>query len=129
MRAIQLGGATFGLLAFKQLDAGEFLGLRQIARYWKHGEVAGNTGGLTGNKLVTAGVYGMVRHPLYPAGIVLFTFNPSFTRNSLTISGLAGLYFVFGSFLEEKRLIGVFGDRYEEHRKRVPRLMPRIFHP
>jgi len=128
MHAIQLAGVTVGLLAFKHLDTGEFLGLKQIVQYWKHGVVAGNIEGLTQNELVTAGVYGIVRHPMYLAGIVIFTFNPYLTRNNLTISGLADLYFLFGTFIEERRFIGVFGDRYREHRKRVPRLIPRIFH-
>jgi len=128
LHAIQLAGVTFGLLAFNHLHAGEFLGLKQIARYWRRGEVAGNIEGLTTNTLVTSGVYGVVRHPMYLAGIVIFTFNPYFTRNSLTISGLADLYFLFGTFVEERRLVEVFGDRYREHRKRVPRLIPRILH-
>ena len=128
MHAIQLAGVVFGSLAFKHLDTGEFLGLRQIIRYWKRDEVAGNIEGLTRNELVTNGVYGIVRHPLYLAGIVIFTFNPLLTRNSLTVSVLADLYFLFGAFIEERRFSGVFGDQYQEYRKRVPRLLPRILH-
>jgi methanethiol S-methyltransferase len=128
MYAIQLAGVVFGSLAFKHLDTGEFLGLRQIVRYWKRREVAGNVEGLTGNELVTTGVYGIVRHPMYLAGIVIFTFNPHLTRNSLTISCLADLYFLFGAFIEERRFIGIFGDDYRKYRKRVPRLIPKIFH-
>lgn len=126
MYAIQLAGIIFGLLAFKHLDTGEFLGITQLARYWKRGEVAGNIEGLTANELVTTGVYGIVRHPLYLAGIVIFTFNPLITRNSLVISVLADLYFLFGSLIEERRFCGVFGDHYQEYRERVPRLLPRI---
>lgn len=126
MHAIQLAGVVFGSLAFKHLDTGEFLGLKQITRYWKRGEVAGNIEGLTANELVTTGVYGIVRHPLYLAGIVIFSFNPLLTRNSLTVSALADLYFLFGAFVEERRFVGVFGDGYGEYRKRVPRLLPRI---
>lgn len=126
MHAIQLAGVAFGSLAFRHFDTGEFLGLRQITRYWKRGEVEGNIEGLTQNELVTTGAYGIVRHPLYLAGIIIFTFNPNVTRNSLTISVLADLYFLFGAFIEERRFIRIFGDRYLEYRKRVPRLIPRI---
>jgi protein-S-isoprenylcysteine O-methyltransferase Ste14 len=128
LHAIQFAGVVFGSLAFRHLDTGEFLGLRQIARYWKRGEAEGNIEGLTQNELVTAGVYGIVRHPMYLAGIVIFTFNPHLTRNSLTISGLADLYFLFGAFIEERRFIGIFGDQYRAYRKRVPRLIPGILH-
>jgi len=128
MYAIQLGGGAFGSLAFKHLDIGEFLGLRQIVRYWKRHEVAGNSEGLTQNELVTTGVYGIVRHPMYLAGILIFSFNPYLTRNNLTISVLADLYFLFGAFIEERRFIRVFGEQYREYRKRVPRLIPRILY-
>ena len=128
MYAIQSAGIIFGLLAFRHLDTGEFLGIKQIVRYWKRGEVAGNVEGLTQNELVTTGVYGIVRHPMYLAGIVIFTFNPHLTRNSLTISCLADLYFLFGVLIEERRFIVIFGDRYREYRKRVPRLIPKILH-
>ncbi len=128
MHAIQLAGVVFGSLAFKHLDTGEFLGLKQIARYWKRREVAGNVEGLTRNELVTTGVYGIVRHPMYLAGIVIFTFNPYLTRNSLTISGFADLYFLFGAFIEERRFVVIFGDQYREYVKRVPRLIPKILY-
>ncbi len=127
MHAIQLAGIVFGLLAFKHLDMAEFLGLRQMTRYWKRGDVEGNIEGLTRNELVTTGVYGIVRHPLYLAGIVIFTFNPYLTRTSLTISALADLYFLFGAIIEERRFQGTFGDQYREYREQVPRLLPRIF--
>ena len=50
--------------------------------------------------------------------------NPVFTVNGLTITILADLYFLFGSFIEERRFIRTFGDQYREYRERVPRLVP-----
>ncbi len=129
MRVMQLAGLVFGALAFEYLDTWEFMGFKQVWRYVAQREVAGNIEGLTQKGLVTSGVYGIVRHPMYLAGIVIFTFNPHFTVNSLTISILADLYFLIGIFIEERRFLRIFGDQYREYMKRVPRLIPGIRKP
>jgi protein-S-isoprenylcysteine O-methyltransferase Ste14 len=103
------------------------MGVRQVWRWLVRREVAGNVEGLTQKELVTTGVYGIVRHPMYLAGILVFTLNPHITVNSLTITVLADLYFLFGMFIEERRFIRIFGDQYREYMKRVPRLIPRLF--
>jgi steroid 5-alpha reductase family enzyme len=126
MQAIQIGGLAFGALAFEYLDTWEFMGFKQVWRYLTRGEVGGNIEGLTQKELVTSGVYAVVRHPMYLAGIVIFTFNPRITVNSLTISILADIYFLFGVFVEERRFLGIFGDQYREYMKRVPRLIPKL---
>ncbi len=124
MHAIQLGGLVFGARAFEHLDTAEFMGFKQVWRYLTKGETAGNIEGLTQRELVTTGVYGIVRHPMYLAGIIIFTFEPNITVNGLIITVLADLYFIFGSFIEERRFIRTFGDQYRDYRERVPRLVP-----
>ncbi|MGE5172829.1 MAG: methyltransferase family protein [Betaproteobacteria bacterium] len=126
MHAIQIGGLAFGARAFEYLDTGEFMGITQIRRYFTRREVAGNIEGLTGKKLVTTGVYGIVRHPMYLAGIVIFTFNPHITVNGLTITVLADLYFLLGMFIEERRFLKIFGNGYREYMDRVPRFIPKL---
>jgi len=124
MHAIQLGGLIFGARAFEHLDTAEFMGFRQVWRYLSKREVSGNIEGLTERELVTTGVYGIVRHPMYLAGIIIFTFEPNITVNGLIVTVSADLYFLFGSFIEERRFIKAFGDQYREYRERVPRLAP-----
>jgi protein-S-isoprenylcysteine O-methyltransferase Ste14 len=126
LHVIQLAGLAFGALAFEYLDGAEFMGFRQVWRYLSRREVAGNIEGLTQKELVTNGVYRIVRHPMYLAGIVIFTFNPHITVNSLTITVLADLYFIFGLFIEERRFLRIFGDQYREYMRHVPRLVPRL---
>ena len=126
---LQVAAIVFGAMAFQHLDGMEFLGLRQVWRYFTRREVAGNIEGLTQKELVTSGVYGMVRHPLYVAGIVIVTANPRVTVNGLTFTVLADLYFLFGMFIEERRFLRIFGDQYREYMKRVPRMVPRLFSP
>ena len=123
---VQTAGFVFGSFAFEQMDAGEFLGYKQVRRYLARGEAGGNIEGLTQQELVMTGVYGIVRHPLYLAGIIIFTFNPRITVNGLTITALADAYFLFGVFMEERRLAGLFGEQYRDYRRRVPMIIPRL---
>jgi protein-S-isoprenylcysteine O-methyltransferase Ste14 len=126
MRAVQLVGLAFGALAFEHMNASEFMGFRQVWRYLDQRSTAGNIEGLTDRELVTSGVYGIVRHPMYVAGLVIFTFSPVITVNGLTVTVLADIYFLFGMFIEERRFLGIFGNEYREYMKQVPRLIPKM---
>jgi methanethiol S-methyltransferase len=129
LNGVQLAGLLFGAQAFQYLDKWEFMGFRQVWRYLARREVSGNLEGLTDRELVTTGVYGIVRHPLYVAGLIIFTFSPRITMNGLVITVLADLYFLFGMFIEERRFLRIFGDQYRDYMKQVPRVFPRIFSP
>jgi protein-S-isoprenylcysteine O-methyltransferase Ste14 len=126
MHGLRTAAILFGVMAFRHLDGREFLGVKQVWRYLTRREVGGNIEGLTQKELVTKGVYGIVRHPLYVAGIVIFTVNPHVTVNGLTVTVLADFYFLFGMFIEERRFLRIFGDQYRAYMQRVPRLVPRV---
>jgi len=127
MHAIQIAGGLFGLQAFTYMDKWEFLGFRQVWRHVTKQEVSGSLEGLTQKELISTGVYGIVRHPLYVAGIIIFTFSPHITVNGLTITVMADLYFIFGMLIEERRFLNIFGVQYREYMKKVPRMVPAIF--
>jgi protein-S-isoprenylcysteine O-methyltransferase Ste14 len=124
--AVQFTGIAIGAIAFKNIHLGEFYGLSQTVRALRGKEQLGDEEGLK-QYLITTSIYGVVRHPMYLAGILLFTFNPYLTRTWLTVSVMADLYFVVGALLEERRLISRFGDEYRAYMKRVPRFIPRFF--
>jgi protein-S-isoprenylcysteine O-methyltransferase Ste14 len=64
-----------------------------------------------------------VRHPWYFFGLVLiWTRDMSVTM--LLSSTLITLYFVVGSWLEEKKLLVYHGDIYRRYMARVPGLIP-----
>jgi len=128
MHGIQFAGLAFGALAFEHMDSREFMGFRQVWRYITRRETAGNIEGLTEKELVRTGVYAIVRHPMYLAGVVIFTFNPIITVNGLTVTVLADFYFLFGVFIEERRFLRSFGDEYREYMRQVPRLIPKMFY-
>jgi protein-S-isoprenylcysteine O-methyltransferase Ste14 len=74
--------------------------------------------------LVVRGLYRWVRHPLYFLGLVLIWLTPQMTVNLLTLFAVFSLYLYVGTFFEERRLIGEFGDDYRAYQRRVPRLLP-----
>ena len=126
MSLLQLAGAALGIAAFSGMDFLEFAGMRQaIRRMKKMDEPAGDAEGIR-QRLVVRGLYGVIRHPLYAAAILVFSFMPVLTRNWVTVSALADLYFIWGALIEEKRLIKRFGQDYLEYMKKVPRFIPRF---
>lgn len=129
LRLFQFSGLLLALKAFKVLGFLEFTGFRQAWRFAAGRELIGDGEGLTLTGLVTHGAYGIVRHPLYVAGLLIFTFNPDPTRNRLVLSVLADIYFIYGALSEEKRLKRHFGAAYEEYMKKVPRFIPRLTRP
>ncbi|MDU5223881.1 MAG: isoprenylcysteine carboxylmethyltransferase family protein [Finegoldia magna] len=84
---------------------------------------------VTEKKLITTGVYSIVRNPVYSAFIFIFTVLLLFTANYILLI----LPFVFWAFLtilmkntEEKWLKNEFGEEYEIYLKQVNRVIPRI---
>ena len=78
-------------------------------------------------RLITTGVFGYVRHPLY-LGCVLVYFGLAFSTLSLASVVLAVATFVFYDFLasyEERFLESRFGDDYGSYRKKTGRWFPR----
>jgi len=121
---IQIFGIILGIYTFRVIDFWRFVGLRQAVDFLYGREIGGDLEGIEEIGLITDGAYGMVRHPLYIAGIMIFTFEPNITRNGITVSILADLYFIYGAFSEERRLITRYGKEYEEYRMKVPMFLP-----
>ncbi len=102
---------SLGLLAYAalQIDMLEFAGLHQK--------------GAKG-MLLTGGAYGIVRHPLYTAGIILIFTKTEMTLLDFTAAALVSIYFIVGAFMEERRLVSAFGDEYRKYQQRVSMLIP-----
>ena len=81
-----------------------------------------------GGALVTTGVYGLVRHPIY-GGIVLLAFGSALRAATWLVVPLALLVLLFFSrkaALEERWLTEKFAD-YEAYRRRTASLIPWIY--
>ncbi len=102
-------GAAILVASLLQTGIGEFLGLRPERR-----------------RLVTTGLYARVRHPMYLGAIVFIWASPELRYLDALLYTLATLYFAFGIYIEERRLLASFGPEYESYRSRVPAILPRF---
>jgi protein-S-isoprenylcysteine O-methyltransferase Ste14 len=116
LQILGLGLTTFAFIIFKKsfsrISTGEFLGTK--------------TGKET--TLVTNGIYARVRHPLYSATLLFLLgfclFMP--TIENLITTVVIGVYIPIGIWLEEKKLVEVFGTQYQEYAAKVPAIFPKL---
>lgn len=81
-----------------------------------------------GGRLVTNGIYGIVRHPLYTA-VIFATFGYGLLTANLLVIGLTAVVFLFvdqKSRREEKWLMEAYPE-YTGYRNRVRKLIPWIY--
>ncbi len=82
-------------------------------------------------RVVTTGVYSIVRHPQYLGGLLAHV-GASFLLSawfSLASTPLMVLLNYLVSRKEEEELVKEFGEDYEEYRGRVPMFIPRLRRP
>jgi protein-S-isoprenylcysteine O-methyltransferase Ste14 len=78
--------------------------------------------------VIRKGVFGIVRHPIYLASILFYLglLVISFSIIATGIWFLIIAFYYFNSKYEEKLLMDKFGRDYEEYKKEVPMLIPRL---
>jgi len=113
MLAGQLLAVVALMVGFRQTDAWEFLGLRQLSRKEKQPM-----------KLTDSGLYRYVRHPLYTAGIIFIWLMPIMTVNVLAINLGLTVYVLVGAYFEERKLRREFGAQYAAYQAVTPMLIP-----
>ena len=78
--------------------------------------------------LITRGIYGRVRHPLYLGGLLIFL---SFILLSISLISIALFIIMFILYnkmatYEEKILEDMFGVQYLDYKKQVPKWIPKL---
>ncbi len=111
--AMLLGGLWLLWGGGRRYDLARFLG------------TAPETPGTAPEPLVTDGLRARVRHPLY-AGAHLLLWGLVADPLGLATAVWGSAYLVVGTWLEERRLLRVYGDAYADYRRRVPGLLPRL---
>jgi methanethiol S-methyltransferase len=113
--AVGIGGAVV------QTGFGRFVGLDQLlGQAPKAGEPQ------QAEVLQTTRFYRYVRHPMFLNSILLIWLTPTMTVNLATAYVMATLYFLIGTFVEEKKSVQTFGEAYRRYQEQVPRLIPRL---
>ncbi|MFX1568252.1 MAG: methyltransferase family protein [Promethearchaeota archaeon] len=82
------------------------------------------------HKLVTKGLYKIVRHPMYFGGIFIMVAPYLAFRSLILLTGIVILdsYFLKMRIkIEEQTLIGTFGDDYRNYMKRTKKIIPLIY--
>jgi protein-S-isoprenylcysteine O-methyltransferase Ste14 len=77
--------------------------------------------------LVTHGIYGVVRHPIYSSYLCLFFSVPLLTQSlwgAFAMAGVSALWFGSRIPTEEAMLEETFGTAYRDYRARTRRLIP-----
>lgn len=71
----------------------------------------------------TSGILSVIRHPWYTGGIMII-WTSDIYLSTLLNNIVVSAYFIVGSFLEERKLLLDFGDKYREYQKHVSMLVP-----
>jgi protein-S-isoprenylcysteine O-methyltransferase Ste14 len=100
------------LVGIFQTDTLSFIGLRPLFEEEKPAQ------------FVTSGLYRLVRHPLYTAGLLFLWLSPQVTVNSFTLYVGATIYILIGAYYEERKLLREFGAAYAEYKSKTPILFP-----
>lgn len=97
----------------------DLFGLRQVWLYLRGKEY-------TPLKFRTPGPYKLVRHPLYVGWLLAFWATPTMTAAHLVFAIATTVYILIAIQLEERDLVAEHGRAYENYRRSVPMLIPKL---
>lgn len=126
MSLIQIVAVWFFLKSLFQQNGLIFLGIRQVMDKIKHRKEPGYLDEPERGELISEGLFGYMRHPMYTFGMLVLISSPIMTANLAYAIVIFGFYFWVGSVFEERNLIKRFGDDYRVYQKNVPRFIPRF---
>lgn len=85
---------------------------------------------LSDHRIIDKGIYGIIRHPAYAGSLLSFLgLGLSFSNwlSMLVIFTPVLVVFIYRMRIEEKALVGFFGEEYTSYCKTTKRLIPKIY--
>ena len=104
-------------LGGRHFDIRQVLGIKQIKERTSNKAIT-DTG-----ELDTSGILGITRHPWYLATIVLI-WARKLDVSAILVNLILTTYLIVGTYLEEKKLVREFGEKYIDYQDRVSMLVP-----
>lgn len=116
--AIQLGGVAITVISSRQLGVLVLAGIHQAL-----GRPSSSS-----NQVVSDGMYGFVRHPLYFGWVLMVWPTPEMTGTRLVFALVSTLYLALAIPFEERSLRREFGGDYERYVNAVRwRMLPGLY--
>ena len=100
----------------------EFIGIGQIKRYMENNYDKNELDEKT--EFTAEGPFKFTRHPIYLFSTLFLALRPTMDIFYFIFFLNILLYFYVGSYFEERKLVDIFGQKYIEYQKSVPRLFP-----
>ena len=119
VRALYFAGWGMLLYVTALIDHFDLFGLRQAWLAFRGRPYAPHP-------FKTPGLYKHMRHPLYVSWAIIFWASPVMSVGHLLFAVVATAYMVVAVLLEERDLVGHFGDAYRHYQESTPRYIPRL---
>jgi len=114
---LSLAGWVLVFTSTYMINHFELFGLHQVTNHLVGKEAAPA-------RFKTPLLYKFVRHPIYLGFIIAFWAAPVMTAGHLLFAAVTTIYILLGIALEERDLVGLFGDEYRQYKQRVSMLIP-----
>lgn len=117
MTGVSVAGWLIMLIGLRGYDLGRLAGTRQIRNRFNGIDEPED------EPLRLDGLHRYVRHPLYTAGFLILwgRVDGDF---ELATALWGSIYFLIGTWFEERRLLRLYGASYANYRRRVPAFLP-----